>query len=107
MAECATFCKESDVRIAEAAAELARWQNMIPIDQMTVQEFQDEFPDQVRIVLLKKYCVCNNCIFIRFGVKISPLSILTHPNIKSDTFPKVKKKKLNNFRSLVLIYKCI
>merc|ERR1711970_211260 len=40
------FIAASAARIAELGVELAKWQNMIPYDQMTMEEWAEAFPEQ-------------------------------------------------------------
>lgn len=43
------FIKGSEGRIAKLAEQLAHWEAMIPYDQMTMEEWAEAFPEQVRI----------------------------------------------------------
>nr|XP_053630926.1 ATP synthase subunit d, mitochondrial-like [Cherax quadricarinatus] len=44
-AETEVFIKESEARIVKLKEELVRWEKMIPYEQMTMEEFAEQFPD--------------------------------------------------------------
>ena len=46
-ADVVEFAKASNARIAQLQGDLAKWENMVPVDQMTMEEFFEAFPDQV------------------------------------------------------------
>merc|ERR1712168_152156 len=39
------YIEESKARIVELEDELKKWNSMVPFDQMTIEEFEDVFPD--------------------------------------------------------------
>ncbi|KAG7163145.1 ATP synthase subunit d, mitochondrial-like [Homarus americanus] len=45
-AEVEVFIKESEARIAKLKEELVQWEKMIPFNQMTLEEFVEQFPDK-------------------------------------------------------------
>ncbi|KAK3864725.1 hypothetical protein Pcinc_029609 [Petrolisthes cinctipes] len=45
-AETQEFVKASEARIGKIKEELAQWENMIPFEQMTMEEFADQFPSE-------------------------------------------------------------
>lgn len=47
-AEVQAFIKGSEARIAKLTEELGHWEAMIPYDQMTMEEWAEAFPEQVR-----------------------------------------------------------
>ncbi|KAB7497003.1 ATP synthase subunit d, mitochondrial, partial [Armadillidium nasatum] len=45
MSDVKEFCRQSDIRIASHKEELKRWENMVPLTEMTLEEFAEEFPE--------------------------------------------------------------
>lgn len=48
MAKIAAFIAESNKRIAELEGELKKWDSVLPFNMMTMEDFANAFPDQVR-----------------------------------------------------------
>jgi len=46
MAEVKKFVAESNARIKEYEAKIARWDNVLPYEEMTLEDFKDAFPEQ-------------------------------------------------------------
>ncbi|XP_045616309.1 ATP synthase subunit d, mitochondrial [Procambarus clarkii] len=45
-AETEVFVKQSEARIVKLKEELVKWENMVPFEQMTMEEYAEQFPDE-------------------------------------------------------------